>query len=550
MFKKCFSLMLALCLLLSTASVAFMEEDINFAEASVDSELAEASVDEAPAQELGEVAAEASAPAQAEEPAPAAVEEPAPAVEPAPVVEPAPLAEASHTEFLLTGKATLNVSRGDTVQILLDGLTAKKYKSSKKSVAKVTSTGLVTAVGGGTAKITVTITKKKKFVLTLKVSDPTKPTKVYFTQDGNVVSGTITVNRGSSITLVPVALNAAGTAADTGFKWSSSKKKYASVSKQGVITGKKTGTTTITCTTTRGKKKAKIKVKVVDANRATSVSINSESYIYMDIGSRLQLTATMQPENSTSTLKWSSSKKKVATVSKNGLVKAKKKGRTVITVKTSSGKKASITIQVLKAAGPASDLYFDVSEGEELFVGLESYIPVITDPLNAQAEVKFYCDPAMADITNTERTGDLKWIASVVPKTTGYLVLTATDAVTGISKSIGLTVKEPPKPESVSFPDVNGTVNMALGETRELAYSVLPKTSYSHPANHALVTVEPQIATVDYVRANYKRNCPGTMKYTLTVHALQPGTATVTLILGQDTPNFTPLTASFQLVIA
>lgn len=62
----------------------------------------------------------------------------------------------------------------------------------------------------------------------------------------------------------------------------------------------------------------------------------------------LTLKATMKPAKSTDTLKWSSSNKKVAKVDKYGKVTAVKKGTATITVKTSSGKKATCKITVKK----------------------------------------------------------------------------------------------------------------------------------------------------------------------------------------------------------
>lgn len=47
-------------------------------------------------------------------------------------------------------------------------------------------------------------------------------------------------------------------------------------------------------------------------------------------------------------VKWKSSKKKVATVSKSGVVKAKKNGKTKITAYTASGLKISCTVKVVK----------------------------------------------------------------------------------------------------------------------------------------------------------------------------------------------------------
>lgn len=54
----------------------------------------------------------------------------------------------------------------------------------------------------------------------------------------------------------------------------------------------------------------------------------------------------MTPSSSTDKLTWTSSNKKVATVDKNGKVKALKKGTATITVKTASGKKAACKITV------------------------------------------------------------------------------------------------------------------------------------------------------------------------------------------------------------
>jgi len=65
-------------------------------------------------------------------------------------------------------------------------------------------------------------------------------------------------------------------------------------------------------------------------------------------GLTLTLKATVMPSKAKTTLTWTSSNKKVATVSKKGVVKAIKPGKVKITVKTSNGKKATITITVKK----------------------------------------------------------------------------------------------------------------------------------------------------------------------------------------------------------
>ena len=542
MLKKYLSLMLALCLLLTASSVAYMEEAIEndmLMSMELTSDMEEASIEEGAVLDLG--GAETAEVPEAAEPetapeAEAPAEDTAPAEVPETVEETADesaklaVAEGAVSEFLLTKNAKHSVNVGDSFQINLNGLTAKKYASSKKKVATVNASGLVTAVGGGKTKITVTITKKKKLTLTLTVVDPTKPTKVYLTRNGAAVSGTITANKGEPLTLAAVA-QPEGTAV-TGFKWSSSNKKIATVNGSGVITPKKEGKATITVKATKGGKTAKIKVKVVDPYKATKVSLEPSGFSYMTVGGTLQLEATMTPLYSTSTLKWSTSNKKVATVSKTGLVKAKKVGKAKITVKTSSGKKASITIQVLKKAGNAKSVFIDMVSDEFLYVGEPKYIPAYTDPINATASIEWSSsNPDIVQVWETEHTGDLKWFLTAYPKAVGSCTLTARDTVSGQSYSINVTVLEPPVPESIAFPNIPGSVTMNNGTSTTVEYQVNPGSSLNHVANQATVDYDSNIVDISYRKNNYKYNGLCTMDYNLVITAKNPGTTTVTVRL-------------------
>lgn len=126
----------------------------------------------------------------------------------------------------------------------------------------------------------------------------------------------------------------------------SGNKRVASVTRDGVVTAKKAGTAKITIKLT-DKKKITLKVKVVDPYAASSVAIAQGKNYTMKVGETLQLNAVLSPETAQSTLKWSSSKKKVASVSADGVVSALKKGKAKITVKTNNKKKATITIKVV-----------------------------------------------------------------------------------------------------------------------------------------------------------------------------------------------------------
>lgn len=157
-------------------------------------------------------------------------------------------------------------------------------------------------------------------------------------------NGTITVNIGEQFYLTPqFAANANTTV--KGYK--SSKKSIAAVDGNGLVTPKKAGKATITVTTKNKKKKATVVVKVVDPYKPTGVSITNGKKVTIKVGQTLQLDAVLKPATAQSALTWTSSKKKIATVSKSGLVTAKKKGTTKITVKTKNKKKATITVKVV-----------------------------------------------------------------------------------------------------------------------------------------------------------------------------------------------------------
>lgn len=147
---------------------------------------------------------------------------------------------------LLTKNATKKVKAGAKLQIVLDGVKAKSYKSDNTAVATVSSKGAVTAKLAGTAKITVTTKTGKKLVLTVKVSDVKAPKKISITQ-----GKAATVKKGKKLTL-KVKLNP--TDARYALTWTTSNKNVATVSKKGVVTAKKAGTAKITVATQNGKK--------------------------------------------------------------------------------------------------------------------------------------------------------------------------------------------------------------------------------------------------------------------------------------------------------
>lgn len=128
-------------------------------------------------------------------------------------------------------------------------------------------------------------------------------------------------------------------------RYRSSKRKVATVSKEGVLKAKKPGKTTITITAGSQVKKCKVTVtadKTVKAaafrrflfqkdGRAWGIEPNVSSLV-MKKGTRFRLTTALTNGTGEKVKSaYTSSKPEVATVSRNGLLKAKKAGKTIIT---------------------------------------------------------------------------------------------------------------------------------------------------------------------------------------------------------------------------
>jgi len=168
------------------------------------------------------------------------------------------------------------------------------------------------------------------------IVEPPKPTSVTITNGDKA-----TLYMGNKLTL---KAKLEPKKSESTLTWKSSKPKVAEVSEKGVVTPKKAGTAVITVKTANGKKDS-ITVTVVDVK---SVKLKEGKAKTLKVGKKLTLHAIISPSKVKTKLTWTSSDKKVATVSSKGVVKAIKPGEAKITVTTANGKKATITITVKK----------------------------------------------------------------------------------------------------------------------------------------------------------------------------------------------------------
>lgn len=240
------------------------------------------------------------------------------------------------TKVFLTPAMTIKkgTTRTLTASVFPTNTTDKiTWKTSNKKVVTVTAKGKIKGIKAGTATITATASSGKKATCKVTVVKSSKKSASI-----KLNKKTLTVNKGAYKQLkATITKNSTDKVT-----WSSSNKKVATVDKNGVVVGVKKGTATITAKTSSGKKETcKVTVKIP----STKVKLN-KTKVTLAKGKSVTLKATLTPTNSTDKLTWTSSNKKVATVTSKGKVTAVKKGTATITVKTTSGKKATCKVTV------------------------------------------------------------------------------------------------------------------------------------------------------------------------------------------------------------
>ena len=186
-------------------------------------------------------------------------------------------------------------------------------------------------------------------VLSVPVSAKAKKGSITKVAVTNLPSSTLTLKKGKKKTL-KFKVTKKGTISKA-LAYKTSNKKVVTVSKKGVVKAKKKGKATVTAYAKANKKK-KVLIKVIVGTPVSKIKLN-KTKATLKVGKTVSLKATVSPKGASyKKVLWKTSNKKIATVSSNGKVTAKKKGSATITATAAdgSGKKATAKITVKAAA--------------------------------------------------------------------------------------------------------------------------------------------------------------------------------------------------------
>lgn len=217
----------------------------------------------------------------------------------------------SQTVTLLQESFELYV--GDSVPMVAQGGDGSyTYETSDPAVLTVGADGTVTAVGAGTATVTVRSGSAKEASCTVTVADYTMaltPGQLTLFVDGYTV------------------MSVSGIPTSAPLEWTTADPKVATVDAEGKVVGVGSGQTTVTVTWVNGQKTYTATAAVAVNEGGIALSENKIGSFY--VGQTRKLTATTSPEGQK--VSWSSSNEKVVKVSSDGKLTAVGGGTATVT---------------------------------------------------------------------------------------------------------------------------------------------------------------------------------------------------------------------------
>ena len=401
------------------------------------------------------------------------------------------------TEITLD-KTSASINKGETIAlnatITPAEATSKNviWTTSNSAVATISSTGVVKAVGGGTATITCAAQNGSGVKATCNITVKVPISGIRLNKSS------LTLEKGASQTLTATILPE-DTTEDKKVTWTSSEPSVATVNSSGKVTAVGAGTTTITASC--GGKTATCQVTV----KISISSINlSKTQLTLEKGSTETLTTTILPADTTedTTVTWTSSNVSVATVTSEGEVTAVGRGTATITA-SCGGKTATcnitVNVPITSISLDKNSLILEKGNTQKLTA---TVMP--EDTTENKTVTWSSSDSSVATVTSEgEETAEVKAV--------GGGTATITASCGGKTVTCDVTVKVP-----ISEVTLNkSTLTLEKGNSETLTATVLPldttedKTIIwsSSDSSVATVTSEGEVTTIGAGTATITASC-------------------------------------------
>ncbi|MBR6767006.1 MAG: Ig-like domain-containing protein [Clostridia bacterium] len=399
--------------------------------------------------------------------------------------QPASKADLAHEFELVTGASvvlssngklrpsvnalSIDKGAGKTLKLKYSGKSIKgeqaKWKTSNKKIVTVSKTGKIKGVSKGVATITATY-KKKKASIRVVVTNPV--TKVTLSPSVKYLDE-LTQQQFTAAALPETADYPALT-------WATSNEEVAQVDASGLVSCLKPGKATITVSAVNGKK-ASVNLTVIrpalDMTLPETLTVNS--------GKTHTLKPAFIPEDtSLKTCTWTTSDKKVATVSSKGVVKGVGAGTCTITAASHNGIVRECVVTVIV---PVKSIKMSASK-KTISLNTTSAMSVKFSPSKPSDKTLIWSssDPSVASVDENGNVTALK---------KGKVTIKAVSH-NGKTAKCSVTVKEY-KPKSLNFSHLYVTMNPGA------VFESQPKIQPANVSNPTVLytSSNPAVAAVD-----------------------------------------------------
>ncbi len=329
------------------------------------------------------------------------------------------------------------------------------------AIATVDETGLVHAIGLGTAIITATSKDDTEIKATCQIT-------VVATPAGSIILNKTEATLKATETLDLVATILPETITDKSVTWISSNEAIATVDANGKVTAMAVGKTTITVTAASGVS-AKCAITVVETP-AGGIIIDKDALgitgdnLEMRVGDVKAIKVTVTPETTTDkSVTYESSNPTVASVDENGNVTALSLGTSAITITAKSNPEVKATINVTVVATPAGSITLNKTETTLKATETVDLVATILPETTTDKSVTWKSSDET--IATVDANGKVTAVA------VGKATITAT-ATTGIEATCAITVVATPA-ESIALNCEDATIR--VNDTVVLNASIAPE---------------------------------------------------------------------------